>query len=90
MPRVKDIIEEHYENGKTTIPKQLIVKGINWGENKPSLNIQNNLPSKVQFDITESEFETLEIIGVEDTVNSWLYDTFSVDFINYKSVRFVY
>lgn len=90
MARVKDIIEEHYESGKTSIPKQLIVRGINWGINNPSLNPQLDLPLKVVFDVSESEFEDLESIGVEDTVNSWLNDTFSVDFIDYKSVRFVY
>jgi hypothetical protein len=44
----------------------------------------------VYFEVSEEEFKDLEEIGVEDTVNSWLYDTYSVEFIEYKAIKFIY
>lgn len=91
MARVKDIIQEHYDTGKKVLPKQLAVRGIKWNKKESlSLNEELDLPTTVTFDIDEDEFRILENVGLEDTVNSWLYDTFSFDFINYKSLKFIY
>ena len=91
MAKIRDIIEEHISSGKTEYPKKLVVKGVKWDKKSAlSLSPDLDLPKDVYFEVSEEEFKDLEEIGVEDTVNSWLYDTYSVKFIEYKAIRFIY